>query len=132
NELRKRSVDESRHTEKARLIMKINRNRTEGNVLFGTLFTTGIICLYMGSYLTLVRSENNVTKRSQTWNMAIPVAEAGIEEALTYLQTSFPDLKTTGKWTPMGNGALYKTNALSADEYYKVGIFPPSSNDGAT
>lgn len=113
--------------------MRIQPKKTSGNVLFGTLFVTGIICLYMGSYLTLVRSENQTTRRSQTWNMAIPIAEAGIEEALTHIHSTFPNIKATTSWANMNGGnQIVKTNWLNTNECYVVGIFPPSIAIGTT
>ncbi len=104
--------------------MRINKKATGGNVLFATLFTTGLICIYLGGYLSLVKNENIFTLRSQTWNMAIPIAEAGIEEALSYMQSSFPNpLKETAIWKYNGN-YLVRTNWLNANEYYVVGILP--------
>src|SRR5688572_29059746 len=106
--------------------MKINLKKTQGGVLFATLFTTGIICLYLGSYLALVSSESRVTTRSQTWNMAMPVAEAGVEEAMSHLKATYPNLTDNNGWS-YRNGTTYliKTQQLSLDEKYVVGIVVP-------
>lgn len=112
--------------------MKISLRKNGGNVLFGVLFVTGIICLYMGSYLTLVRSENQITRRSLAWNMAIPIAEAGIEEALTQIQYNYPDLKENNGWLKINDRYFWKTNRLNENQYYTVGIFIPGSLNGNT
>jgi hypothetical protein len=57
-----------------------------GHVIILTL----IICLLLGIVLlgviSLSSNEGQMTGRSQSWNGAIPVAEAGIEEAFTHLR----------------------------------------------
>ncbi|MEO5804358.1 MAG: hypothetical protein ABIR24_12600 [Verrucomicrobiota bacterium] len=101
--------------------MRIQLRKTHGNVLFGTLVATSIICLYLGSYLTLIRNENQLTRRSQTWNGAIPIAEAGIEEAFTRLQWNTNITSGNNNWVV--NGSYYiKTNYLNTNEHYIVGI----------
>lgn len=63
-----------------------HRKQEQGNTIFISLIVAGLVGYLLASYLTLVRSENVATARSQSWNVAIPVLEAGIEEALTHLQ----------------------------------------------
>jgi hypothetical protein len=106
--------------------MQIKFKRADGNVLFATLITTGLIGLYLASYLTMVHRENHFTNRSQIWNSAIPVAEAGVEEAMTHLEVVQTNLNTLDKedWHKVEDKYYMKTNWLSADEYYVVGIFP--------
>src|ERR1041384_7325943 len=60
-------------------------NESQGSVLLVTLLTSVIIGIGLASYLTLVSSQNYSTMRSLAWNTATPLAEAGIEEALTHL-----------------------------------------------
>src|SRR5258706_4715886 len=47
-----------------------------------------IICITLSTYLYLVANQNQTVLRSMSWNSAIPVVEAGIEEALTQLHYS--------------------------------------------
>ncbi len=101
--------------------MKISFKKTRGNVLFATLFITGLISVGLGSYLNMVRSENQFTEHSQTWNLAVPVAEAGIEEALAQLQATFSDLQSNNGWTRKGN-VLMKERKLNDNEKYIVCI----------
>ncbi|MHB8523008.1 MAG: DUF7305 domain-containing protein [Limisphaerales bacterium] len=63
-----------------------HRRQEQGNTIFISLIVAGLVGYLLASYLSLVRSENVATARSQSWNVAIPVLEAGIEEALTHLQ----------------------------------------------
>ncbi|MBI3853135.1 MAG: hypothetical protein HY298_23030 [Verrucomicrobia bacterium] len=56
-----------------------------GSVLLTTLCVVTIIGVTLASYLTLINHQNYNSCRSQAWNQAMPVLEAGIEEALTHL-----------------------------------------------
>jgi Putative Ice-binding-like adhesive domain len=76
----------------------------------------GIICIFIIYYLSLVEQQNKLGTRSQGWNLAIAVSEAGIEEALeelnTYCIVGSP-LASDG-WTP--NGSVYcRSNTISAN-----------------
>src|SRR5438552_17658575 len=68
--------------------MKIEFRRQYGqlaSVLMITLFTACIIGVALGSYLLLVRSQDILVVRSQAWNAALAMAEAGAEEAMAQL-----------------------------------------------
>jgi hypothetical protein len=102
--------------------MKIHLNKKRGFALFATLVTTGIICVFIGSYLAMVRAESQLTARSHTWNMAIPIAEAGIEEAFTQLKFNHTNQIANNGWALVNNAWYMRTRPLSADAYYIVGI----------
>ena len=66
--------------------MKIRLNtQPDGSILVITLLTAFVIGVGVASYLVLVSNQNYSTMRSLAWNTTIPLAEAGIEEALTHL-----------------------------------------------
>ncbi len=60
-----------------------------------------VVCAVLGITLGLTmlwaRDHNYYMKRSQAWNKAIPVLEAGIEEALAHLH-DFPDNRGVNGW----------------------------------
>src|SRR5215471_10404172 len=56
-----------------------------GNALLVTMLTTGIIIAALGCYLSLASQENKTVMRSMCWNNALPMAEAGIDEAMSHL-----------------------------------------------
>jgi Tfp pilus assembly protein PilX len=70
-----------------------------GGTLMVTLLVTLLLGLVLASYLTLVRTEYVLTARSQAWQNALVLAEAGVEEALAQLN---PGALTTNVTT--GNG----------------------------
>ncbi|MBI5775681.1 MAG: hypothetical protein HZA89_18335 [Verrucomicrobia bacterium] len=68
-------------------------SRQSGNALLATLTTVGIIGITMAAYLDVTSNQNLAVARSQSYNMSIAIAEAGIEEALTQLKVSYPGLQ---------------------------------------
>ena len=101
-----------------------------GSVLMVTLMTTVIIGIALASFLTLTRAQNRSTYRSQTWNAAIPVVEAGIEEALAHLNNNcLSNGINIGvvNWTADGwsavTGGYTKSNSLPGGTYYSVTIY---------
>src|SRR6267378_2019060 len=55
------------------------------SILVITLFIGSAIGIALGSYLLLFRAQNVAVVRSQAWNSALTMAEAGAEEALAQL-----------------------------------------------
>ena len=96
----------------------------QGSTLAISLTFTAIVGLVLGSYLSLVGQRNLVSARSQTWNSAISVLEAGIEEAFTHLKVNSTNLTTDGWSTALINGqTVYKKQRdLSTNAYFLVTI----------
>jgi hypothetical protein len=66
--------------------MKIKFGKSNsGSILVITVILSALIGSVLCSYLVLISNRNHVTMRSLAWNSAIPVLEAGIEEALTHI-----------------------------------------------
>src|SRR5262245_25150930 len=105
--------------------MKIQtKSQTEGSVLLVSLLTASVLGVALGSYLTLTANQHQSVFRSTTWNEGIPVAEAGIEEALTQIQY-FGITNFSGNWT-WGLDRCYHMQRYVGDEgaYYDVAIQP--------
>jgi hypothetical protein len=109
--------------------MKIDHRvdgQKEGSALLMTVVVMGIISLALGSYLSLVATQNRSVISAYSWNTALPYAEAGVEEALTHLVVSEGSNLTAHGWAAQGGGWV-KTNAI-ADGSYRVHITGASSN----
>jgi len=78
--------------------MKIQRSQEQGNTLLVVLLATGLIVAALGSYLNLAATEHKTVHRSLSWNAALPVAEAGVEEALSHLNKNRTNFEGDG-WT---------------------------------
>src|SRR5215213_8047811 len=88
------------------------RLRERGNTLLVTIVVTAIIGMVLAGYLTLVGNQNQLVVRSQVWNNAMPVTEAGVEEALTHCYWNFPTNMERNDWVGSGN-EYRKVNPLS-------------------
>ncbi len=86
--------------------------------MLSALLTALIIGLALGGYMELVAHQNNSTNRSLAWNGALPVAEGGIEEALTHLNDDTSH--TANGWSA--------TNVNGQTVYRKVRLF---TSDGS-
>jgi len=102
---------------------KIRRGTTgdQANLLITVIVTLAIVCLAIAAVMSLASQRNRISARSLVWNNAMPVAEAGIEEALTQIQYAMPP---TNGWTL--SGSYYtrtRTNLFGdSDKYYVVNI----------
>ena len=88
-----------------------------------TLFFCLAIGLVLASILKLVSARYTTTVRSTDWNEAIPVLEAGVEEAMTHLHDDF--VASANGWTPdtLGGVPVYtKQRTFSDGSYFKVSI----------
>jgi hypothetical protein len=82
-----------------------------GGILFGTLITTAIIGLALAAYLTLTANQNQLIVRSQVWNSALAVAEAGVEEAFTQGNLNYPTNMVSNDWA-LDGGKYVKANVV--------------------
>ena len=103
-------------------ILHSKTNGSEASVLLMTVVVTGIVGFLLIAYLTLVKSQNYSTFRSQAWNNAIPVIEAGIEDALAHLnkENGTNDLIGDGGWEK--TGSIYHMKRYVGESYYIVTI----------
>ncbi len=94
----------------------------QGNTLLVTIVVTGIIGFVLLAYMSLVQYQNGANMRSQGWNAAMPVVEAGVEEALAHLNSralTNGNLACDG-WT-LSAGKYTMTRAIG-DGFYTVSI----------
>jgi len=85
-----------------------------------SMVTTGLLGFTLFAYLHLVNTEHLATARSQLWNEAMPIVEAGIEDALTHLKVhGLTNLACDG-WQQAGN--LYYVRRPIGTGWYVVTI----------
>jgi hypothetical protein len=94
-------------------------SRNQGSILFVSLMLAFIIGLSLAGYLVLTAGQEQSVTRSQRWNTALDVAEAGIEEGLAQVNASPIDFSLNG-WG--GAGAVFgpQTRAISNGKYSVV------------
>lgn len=76
-----------------------------------TVMITLLIGVTLASYLMLVRNQSMAVSRSQAWNTALTLAEAGVEEALAQMNHSGGLLSAV----PRGNGWVLSGGAYRCD-----------------
>lgn len=106
------------------------KKREEGSVLIWGLVVGVVAGITLASYLTLISNRYKMTSRSMEWNQAMPVLEAGIEEAMAHLHYDSNNVNGNG-WTPgtiSGQPVNTKTRTFSDGSYFSVVIY----NGGAT
>jgi Tfp pilus assembly protein PilX len=98
--------------------------RQQGGALLVTLVIAAVVSLTLSAYLTWANLHSKLAARSESWNAALPVAEAGVEEALTQLhETGVTNLSANG-WTTASNGWYHKKNYVDSQNFYDVSIKP--------
>src|SRR5438552_9524950 len=96
------------------LLVTKRRELEHGNVLASTLVFGVVVLIILGSYLKLIQNRSLNRARSLAWNTAIPVAEAGVEEAFTHLHDD-TNLTANG-WGSVTNGnTTYQKTRTNAD-----------------
>jgi len=96
-----------------------------GSVLLVALFTCLAVGLVLASFLQLVAQRHQLTMRSMNWNAAIPVAEAGVEEALSHLNLDAGSPSANG-WTTVlvgGHPVNIKQRNFADGSYFKVTLY---------
>lgn len=92
------------------------KQREEGGALVGTMIAILVIGTVVLSYISLIASANRDAHRSEAWNGAMAVAEAGLEEALAHLQRNYPSNLLSQGWRLDGTNII-KTNSLPRSYY---------------
>jgi hypothetical protein len=87
-----------------------------GSALLVTLTMTVILGTALASYLKLVQYQNSAVMRSQVWNGSMPLCEAGIEEALTHLNSVGNGDRGVNGWSPQGD-QFYLTRTIGSGRY---------------
>src|ERR1041385_9172359 len=101
------------------------RNSQQGSTLVITVIAGALIGTVLASSLGLITSRNRAAMRATAWNSAIPVLEAGIEEALTHLNND-KDNPTANGWNSdvLDSVPVYwKYRELPDGSYYYVTNF---------
>src|SRR5215212_4700108 len=92
------------------------KNRRKGSVLATTLVFAALVGIVVGALLLITRQQNYLTARSQSWSSEIPIAEAGIEEAMAHLNSRPTNWATHG-WVKSG-GSYFQQRSIGNDGGY--------------
>ena len=93
--------------------------RQAGSVLVVTLLISMIIGITLAAFMDLSSAQHRAVIRSGVWNSCIPIAESGLEEALTHVFLNSTNLESQG-WTKTTSGLTMSNSiALAGTVYYK-------------
>jgi hypothetical protein len=106
-------------------IKPIQKAQESGKILIVTLVIALLVALAIGSLLVIARNQSVMTARSQVWGAELPIAEAGIEEAMCHINMRLPNLETNG-WQKSGS-KFSKTRALGDGYYFTTITTAPST-----
>src|SRR5258708_6140389 len=101
-------------------IISLKLNQKGGFALLLTILITGLVGLMLVAYLSLLSSSNQAVMRSQAWNSAMPMIEAGLEDALSQLNAHGSTNLACDGWTQ--SGGVYWMNRTLGDGAYYVSI----------
>ncbi|MDB6122945.1 MAG: hypothetical protein JWQ71_1938, partial [Pedosphaera sp.] len=121
--------------------MKIIRSKQApcaGSVFVVILTVVVIASIILGSYLTMVQTQSASVGRSQNYNAAMAVTEAGIEESLALLNSAvatngsnpwaFTNNLVNSGWTPWTNGSTVTRTVFGSNTYTAtISVNPTSS-----
>jgi hypothetical protein len=93
---------------------------SQGSVLVIAVCFGAIIGIALVSCLSLVSSQNQAVVRSQSWNLCIPVVEAGIEEAMAHLNNKKETSYAVNGWKESGKD--YFRSRSFGNDYYEVKV----------
>jgi len=109
--------------------MKFNRSSksaaNQGSVLLVAIGTVVVLGIILAAVLALITQERRVLARTAAWNTALPVAEAGIEEAMSHLRQVQGGSRDVNGWAASGSGSgnqYVMTRYLPSGSHYTVGI----------
>ncbi|HEU0008648.1 MAG TPA: hypothetical protein VFT34_02420 [Verrucomicrobiae bacterium] len=89
----------------------------QGHILMLTIIVVALVSFILVAYLTLVQSQNTAVMRSQAWNSSVPIIEAGIEDALTHLNThGWTNIECDG-WTRVSGNKYQITRSIDSSFY---------------
>jgi hypothetical protein len=95
--------------------MKIRTRKEAGGILVVALVLSAIMGAALASYMGVVRSQHRSVARSTAWNTAIPIAEAGVEEALSHI--NFNTNRATAGWALVGGTNYFKSRTIAGARY---------------
>src|SRR5256885_14011281 len=97
-----------------------------GTALFVAMCISAFLCISITGYLSVTEQQTFLSARSQAWNMAIAVTEAGVEEGLQQLNSNSSTLASDG-WQYDG-ASYWRSNNMGSGNSYSVNIYMTNAN----
>lgn len=103
-----------------KLIHPPQSRRSHGSVLLVVMGTVVVLGIALAAVLSLTTHESRILARTMAWNAALPVAEAGVEEAMSHLDQVDGGPRGVNGW--QGSGSSFVLNRNLTHGQYVVGI----------
>jgi hypothetical protein len=94
----------------------LRQNRQQASAMLTSLMVSGVIGTTVAGFLVLAQTHNASVFRSQSWNSAISVTEAGIEEGMEMINKYAGTSTSPSAWTNNASGDGW--TALPGNVYY--------------
>src|ERR1043165_6418766 len=102
-----------------------------GSVLVITLVIAMLVGLVVAALLFASQQQNHLTARSKMWCSEIPLAEAGVEEAILHIVSQSGNLAGNG-WQLDASGTNYFKTRTFTNGYFYTTIIPSPVSPDAT
>ena len=99
---------------------KQNRKSEQGAMLVGAIIMAAVISTVLVAVVSMVAQEHRMLARSTTWNAALPMAEAGVEEAMSHMRQVGVAQRFVNGWTAVGTN--FVMSRTRTDGKYAVSI----------
>lgn len=101
------------------------RSTKHASVLLVALFVSLVIGLALAAFLSLTTQHRRAAGRSYAWNAAMPIVEAGIEEAMAHLNSNHNNRRCCG-WGVSGTNVTQ--GRTFGDGYFLVNVSTNQKN----
>ncbi|MBE0540643.1 MAG: hypothetical protein IH623_04570 [Verrucomicrobia bacterium] len=98
--------------------LNYSTRRQQGSVLAASLVIAFIIGATLASYMVMTQSQNTSVVRSQIWNSAIALSEAGVEDALAMINKYSGNFDSLPTWTNSASLSADNWTAIGGNVYY--------------
>ncbi len=103
-------------------LIHARKKHTAGNVLIMTLVMASCTGLVLAAYLNMIRTQNSLAARSQTWNASMSLVEAGLEEAIVHLNAQSGTNLAVNGWTKTLLQPIYTKSRTIGSGYFVATI----------
>ena len=98
--------------------MKISSSSNQnGGVLVACLMVVVLLSLVLLATLNLTSTQRKIVSRAQSWNTAIPMCEAALEDAMAHLNYSGTTNLGSDGWSSTSSN-YWRSNAMTGGYYY--------------
>lgn len=92
-------------------------NGERGSTVLMVLVLVGIVGISLVAYLSMIGQRARAVSRSQSWNLCVPAAESGLEEAMAHLNYRKGKNLANHGWTALAGSKYIKTVDTGSGRY---------------